>query len=116
MALAWKAAAKDLRRSLRAPSFRVVFRAYSRKSGRYDRLRQRMDQPKDPTPETFLKATSNVDAWLRMAGLSSEAELEQLLMGNLNAHVVLEHEFERRFPSAHNRWLRRLESDGRDDV
>lgn len=62
------------------------------------RPRQALDK------EAFFRVSSNADAWLRLAGVMTEAELEQALRGAVNVYIVLEHEFQRRFPEAYARY------------
>jgi hypothetical protein len=54
----------------------------------------------------LLRALSNGDVWLRIAGIADAALLARLMNGLLNTMVVFEHEFERRFPREHAAWLK----------
>lgn len=51
------------------------------------------------------------DKWLRLAGILSAEQLESLLDGQLNAMIIIDHEFERRFPKEHAIWTAKHESD-----
>lgn len=105
----WKTTAKQLRRMQRAPAFDVLVRAYRRKQERIDRLEARVAELEGPDVATLGRVYSNTDAWLKVAGVADATTFERLLDGNLDVAVVLELEFERRFPREHELWWRRKE-------
>lgn len=53
----------------------------------------------------LIGAISHVDRWLRMAGVTDATELASLLDGMMNAMIIVDHEFERRFPTEYAAWV-----------
>ena len=107
-AVRWKCAAKDAR---------VRARSFARIAVRQTRLRvdagRCLDEHIAAMPldyEAVDRVTSNLDAWLRLAGIIDAEMFARLLDGHLNIMVVLEHEFDRRFPNECAAW--RSKQDG----
>ena len=63
------------------------------------------------TDDTFAgwitKAASRPDAMLRLLGLMTAEELERFGTGLQNLYVLLDREFERRFPVEFAAWMKR---------
>lgn len=54
----------------------------------------------------------HVDAWLRLTGLMTARDFVQMLDGNLHLLLILETEFERRFPKEWEQWHASYKTDG----
>lgn len=71
----------------------------------------------DPDVGEFLRmmraapSGSRVDVLIRIACIATADQLAGMLDGAMNAMIVLEHEFERRFPKEHAEWERRTEGE-----
>jgi hypothetical protein len=73
---------------------------------RIERQEARIAHLEGPDGEAFGRVLNNVDVWLRIAGVADADELRRFLDGTLGIMVILEHEFERRFPAEHAAWAK----------
>jgi hypothetical protein len=101
----WKAAAKR-HRTERSPGVTLLCRVVTRQQEKLRATERRIARLEGPDAATLGRVYSNSDAWLKIAGISDAETLQRLLNGNLDVAVILEHEFERRFPLEHATWDR----------
>ena len=106
----WKASAKEHRRE-DSPAFRILLNAYRRKYERHEKAKERIAQLEGPDGAAYGRVLSNVDVWLRICGVATEADLRRFIDGHLNIGVILDHEFQRRFPEAHRAWCKEHDVD-----
>lgn len=63
----------------------------------------------NPDPKVFQRVLSNTDFWCRLACIASAKELEKFMDGTIGVMVILEHEFERRFPKEYKIWSDKMD-------
>lgn len=59
--------------------------------------------------DAFERVSSNSDLFVKIACLATAEELERFLDSSLNICMILEFEFERRFPKEHLLWVAKTE-------
>jgi hypothetical protein len=101
----WKAAAKR-HRTERSPGVDLLLRVVTRQQQKLRAAERRIARLEGPDAAALGRVYSNSDAWLKIAGISDAETLQRLLNGNLDVAVILEHEFERRFPLEYATWDR----------